>query len=242
MNPHRVTYAPGWGLADVSFEYADAYGRLTRVTRGTGTEARTTTYTWRPSDGFLGALTANTSPSTQTTFDLFDTVGRPLSATLPGGDVLKTHYDLNGNVDGITPPGRPLHGFLATAIDQLSTYTPPSASTAAGEPYATKYTYAPDGRATSKVLSRASTAVPQWHFTFDAADDAKGRPTTLVDDRASNMSVKFGYDDAGGSKKLNTLSWPASSSTPATVTLDSEVHDDRPRRRAAAGCRVPAVS
>jgi len=48
------------------------------------------------------------------------------TAAPDGSDVLFS-YDPNGNVTGITPPGKPEHTFDYSSIDLETMYTPPFA-------------------------------------------------------------------------------------------------------------------
>ena len=63
-------------------------------------------------------------------------MGRITQSTLPGNRTVGMAYDANSNVTGITPPGKPQHGFDYTAVDLTQRYNPP----AAGLPNATRNT------------------------------------------------------------------------------------------------------
>ncbi len=56
--------------------------------------------------------------------------GRVTQAALPGARTLNLAYDPNGNVTGITPPGRLEHGFQYTPVDRQAEYQPPPAGRA----------------------------------------------------------------------------------------------------------------
>jgi YD repeat-containing protein len=55
----------------------------------------------------------------------YDSAGRVKRQDLPGGRSVSYAYDGNGNLSTLTPPGRPAHGFLHTAVDLVEEYIPP---------------------------------------------------------------------------------------------------------------------
>ena len=88
------------GFAPTSYEY-DERGRLTKVTSGTGTEARTTTYAYDAKD----RLTSVTDPSGKEWRFEYDAAGRVVTQIGPGGQAVSYDYDKNGNLTSLTPPG-----------------------------------------------------------------------------------------------------------------------------------------
>ena len=54
-------------------------------------------------------------------------------------------YDANGNLSGLTPPGRPRTRFGYTPIDLLAQYTPPDVNPGSDQ---TQYSYNADRRLT----------------------------------------------------------------------------------------------
>jgi YD repeat-containing protein len=104
-------------LLPINFGY-DGHGRLSTITQGT--RVQNMAY---DSNGFLSSISDPLNLTTQFTRALD---GRLLSTTLPDGRVVSYSYDANGNVTSITPPGKSAHGFSYSAVDLVSTYTPPT--------------------------------------------------------------------------------------------------------------------
>lgn len=117
----RTTLRQFANLNASSFTY-DVRGRLATATRGTGIDARTTTFAYNPA-GFLSSIT---DPLTRVTSFVYDSAGRVTQQTLPGSLVIGYGYDASGNLTSITPPGRPAHVFAFTDVNQTSSYTPPT--------------------------------------------------------------------------------------------------------------------
>lgn len=123
----RLSISRVEGMEPTRFAY-DSAGRLTSVRQGTGADERTTTLAYG-TDGYLDAVTDALGDSTR--FD-HDSAGRRLAervygagAQTPEGEVLFS-YDRSGNTGSVTPPGRPVHAFTYTAVDQLASYAPPA--------------------------------------------------------------------------------------------------------------------
>ena len=55
----------------------------------------------------------------------YDPDGLVVEKRLPGERTIGFAYDENGNITGITPPGKPLHEFGYTPVDLLEGYNPP---------------------------------------------------------------------------------------------------------------------
>jgi RHS repeat-associated protein len=153
-------------LEPVAYSY-DTRGRLSTVTQGTGTSARTSTFAYNP-EGFLASVI---DPLTRTVSFGYDANGRVTSQTLPDLRVIQTTYDAKGNVASITPPSRPAHLFDYTPIDLEASYTPPALGS---DPVATTYTYNADRQLT--LVTR-----PDGQTLSLGYDTTTGRLVTLTE-------------------------------------------------------------
>ena len=81
---------------------------------------------WRYSYDGLGRLEVVSDSLHRKTRYTYDGGDRVVSKQLPGGQVVGYAYDANGNLTGLTPPGRPEHQFGYTPVDLNERYTPPS--------------------------------------------------------------------------------------------------------------------
>ncbi len=136
----RVVLEQITGVEPVSYGY-DASGRLTAVTLGSGTTARTATATYDAQ----GNLASFTDTVGRTQSFAYDAAGRVTRQILPDGRVIQYAYDANGNLISLTPPGRPAHAFSYTPVDLEAQYTPPPAGLAAPQ---TQYAYDLDNQLT----------------------------------------------------------------------------------------------
>jgi RHS repeat-associated protein len=109
------------GLLPVVFDYDDK-GRLTSVAQGTGDEVRRATFSY---DG-EGRIASATDTLKRTTRFEYDPVGRVKRQIFADDREILYAYDANGNLMAVTPPGRPVHNFDYTALDQPQSYLPPS--------------------------------------------------------------------------------------------------------------------
>lgn len=123
---HRVVRTHVAGIVhDVEYDWDDR-GRLRAVTQG----ERHTEYEYRESDGTLSKVKMQIGVDGET--PLFeehaigvDADGRPVELTYPDGAVLGLGYDGNGNLDELTPPGKPTHHSDHGPGDLIATYRPP---------------------------------------------------------------------------------------------------------------------
>ena len=129
----RVVQEQVTGLEAVSYTH-DALGRLSTITQGSGTAARTSTLNYNSKN----ELTNIQDPLLRNVGFAYDLAGRITTQTLPDTRVIGYSYDANGNVTGITPPGRPQHQFNYTPVDLESNYNPPDAGFS---PRNTQYAY-----------------------------------------------------------------------------------------------------
>src|SRR5439155_2248579 len=75
----------------------------------------------------LGNLTNIVDPLGRSTAFAYDPAGRITRATLPGDRIVQNSYDANGNLVGLSPPGRPVHSFSYSPVDLATRYAPPVA-------------------------------------------------------------------------------------------------------------------
>lgn len=187
----RLTQATIPGLATTAAQY-DTHGRLASISQGTGVDARTVTFTYRP-DGYLDAVT---DPLGREVSFEYDAVGRVTSQTLPDGRVVGYTYDANGNVTSITPPGRPAHEFTYTAIDLQQTYLPPNTQPPVPDPQ-TQYSYNIDRQL--ELITRPDGKTIQLDY------DTAGRVQTQTIERG-----QYGYTYNATTGNLQNISAPGS--------------------------------
>jgi YD repeat-containing protein len=184
-------YAAGSGFATTTFAYntaacpgggAGCGGRLTSITHASpiaGEAARTyqMKYDYSVDVGYLAGIVDPLNR--RTTFGAWngtsvtaigrDNQGRVTKTTLPDGSVVDVGFDLNGNANSVTPPGRSAHGLTTNARDLLTAYIPPQPTPTTLATKDTTYTY--DG---DRALS---TMVMPWD--------------------ATTRSLLYGYDSGG---------------------------------------------
>lgn len=177
-------------LAPVMRTY-DGRGRLSTITQGTGSEARTTSLTYNAAR-FLGTMV---DAAGRTVSFTYDAAGRVISQTLPDGRVIAFSYDANGNVTSITPPGRPSHGFDYTPVDLQSAYLPPQPQPPVASPQ-TLYQYNVDRQLTEIIRPDG--------LLIDFVYDPAGRLSQQV--LPGNQSVTYAYDPNTGN--LLTITAP----------------------------------
>ncbi|NRF69157.1 hypothetical protein HLB44_19360 [Aquincola sp. S2] len=116
----RPTVVQVGGLDAINYAY-DPQGRLQSVTQGSGATQRALTYSYDAK-----GLQTVTDALSQSVVYQRDLIGRPTQVTLPGNRQLGVGHDPNSNLAGLTPPGRPEHGFTYNKVDLETHYTPPS--------------------------------------------------------------------------------------------------------------------
>jgi RHS repeat-associated protein len=143
-----------------------------------------------------------------------DLLGRPTSTQLADSRLLGTGYDGDSNVTSVTLPSTEVHDFGYSAVDLLTSYTPPSLGSASP---ATSYTYdvdreltnllRPDGVSVTYGYDSAgrplTTTYPQGALTRTYSPTT-GLLATLV--AASGETTTYGYD--GFLKTATTWSGP----------------------------------
>lgn len=120
----RITESQLASLDPTTFEYTDGF--LTAVEQVDATNTRRTEFSYYEDghawEGFLKNMTD--SLSQVTTFE-YDSAGRITKKILPDLREIAYTYDDNGNLESITPPGKPVHSFDYTAANILDLYIPP---------------------------------------------------------------------------------------------------------------------
>jgi RHS repeat-associated protein len=171
----RVVHEQVVGLAPIIYGY-DSRGRLSSATIGTGSDARTFSFSYN-SDGYVAALT---DPLGRSASFSQDAAGRMVQQTFPDGRDILYAYDANGNLTMVTPPGRPAHAFSYSSVNLLAAYAPPNVGMGTTE---TQYTYNADWQ-----LVRATLPDGQ---TVDISYDSAGRLSTLT---LPNGQEDYTYD------------------------------------------------
>lgn len=171
------------GLLDITYGY-DSHGRLGSATQG----SRTTTYAYDSQ----GRLASATDPLGRISQTQYDAANRPTVQTFPDGRQARAQYDANGNLQSLTPPGRPAHGFAHTATDLTARYTPPDVGAGTNK---TDYAYDLD-----QALTQTSRPDGQ---SIQLAYDSAGRLQTLTTPEGGST---YGYSATTG--KLASLAAP----------------------------------
>jgi RHS repeat-associated protein len=173
------------GLEPVNYGY-DSRGRLTTVTQGSGAVSRSASVLYN-AQGYIDRFT---DPAGQSTHFVYDQAGRVNRQTLSDGRIITWSYDANGNVIGLTPPGRPTHTFTYTPVDLEERYNPPSAGLPVSH---TQYAYNLDKQLTT--ITRPDGQAITLGY------DAAGRTSTIT---LPNGSIVLGYSATGRLASLNT--------------------------------------
>ena len=140
-------------------------------------------------DGFVESIL---DAENRTQSFIYDNAGRVTTQTLPDGREITWSYDANGNVIGITPPGRPNHSFNYTPVDLEEQYTPPSV-TGVPTPF-TRYAYNLDKQLTT--ITRPDGQLIELGY------DSAGRPSGVT---TPSRSITYGYSPTTGQlTSLNT--------------------------------------
>lgn len=161
------------GIDPVRMSY-DARGRLASVAQGTGSDERTTTFSYNAA-GYLASATDALGQSGSLSYD---PAGRVLAQTLANSSVIDFAYDANGNLTSLAPPGKPAHGFTYNAGNLATAYTPPAVAGSGAN--STTYAYNADKQVTQ--ITRPDGGVLDYGY------DAAGRLSTL-----SIPAGQYGY-------------------------------------------------
>ena len=178
----------------------DANRRVQNISIGTGMDKRETVLTYYDTGAMNGELHTITNAIGQTASFEYDNNGRITKQIMPDLREIIYTYDANGNLTSLTPPGRPVHNFDYTGMDQESQYTPPSL-TGITAPQ-TQYTYNLDEQITQ--ITRPDGQIITLNYNANTGKlDNKVTPTG---------TYSYGYDASTG--KLNHIT------SPAGITLD----------------------
>ncbi|MGH7164138.1 MAG: kelch repeat-containing protein [Nitrospiraceae bacterium] len=187
----RVLQEQVAGLEPVAYTY-DALGRLSTITQGGGTEARTSTLSYNTKNELISI----TDPLSRTVGFAYDLAGRITTQTLPDTRTIGYAYDANGNVTSITPPGKPAHTFSYTPVDLEADYMPPDVGFT---PKNTTYSYNLDRQLT--LVTRPDGQTLQLGY-----EPTGGRLTTLT--LPGPQTLTYAYSPTTGN--LSTITAPGS--------------------------------
>jgi len=167
------------GLAPVTLTY-DGRGRVATYTQGTGSDARSYSFTYDESGNpqtVSGPLSWNLAFG-------HDDAGRITELVLPGGRQISYTYDAGGNLTSVVPPGQPAHVFTYTAVGQTGTYDPPDTGITDDR---TLCTFNPDRQLTH--IDRPDSGGIEFDY------DSGGRLTSAT---FPHGNVSYGYDLSTG--------------------------------------------
>ncbi len=188
------------GLAAIEFNY-DARGRLARIVQGEGDEQREVLLDYDEA-GFLDLIQ---DPIGRVTTFINDPVGRPILQARPDDEMITMGYDANGNLDTLTPPNKPEHGFDYSVLDQQSLYAPPDIGLDIEQ---TTYNYdgerrllnmlRPDGLnvalsyLSGDLISNIQLNHGSHAITYHDTNLSSSRPATITS--PGGVTLEFGYD------------------------------------------------
>ncbi len=166
-------------LEPVNYQY-DERGRLILISRGAGTDARTTTSEYGPG----GSVSRLTNALDETARLSYDALERVESLTLPDSQAIGFSHDGDGLLSGVTPPGRSAHVTDYAPTGLPSALVPPPLGT---DTTSRKIVYNADRQPTrvTRMDGRA------FEFDYDSA----GRLTGLTGPRGR---IAYAYDPVTG--------------------------------------------
>src|SRR5215210_814356 len=187
----RVVKVQVGEVLPVCYGYDDQ-GRLETITRGTGPDIRSFTFTYDAA----GYLETTTPPLRYTTGFSYDEAGRVKTMTRPDGKVVGYSFDANGNLSSLTPSGRPSHAFPDfTPVNLISEYDPPDVDGMPDDETFYKYT---KDRQLRQITGPEGTTVVAGY------DPPSGRLDTLT--LPNGQVVRFTYyPNSGNLKSITTL-------------------------------------
>jgi RHS repeat-associated protein len=162
----------------------DGRGRVTEAAVG----GRVTRYAYDS----LDRVTEFTDVLGRTTHFAHNDMNQLIRRDLPDGRQISIAYDHNGNVTSVTPPSRPVHGFVNNAAGQVTTYTAPDAGAGPAE---VRYSYDSAGRPVT--ITRPDSSV--FRIAYNAADFNE------VVVLPGNDTLKVIRDPASGNVTQSTL-------------------------------------
>ena len=204
----------------VIYSYDDR-GRLSSITQGQGSEARSTGFSYNNSD-YLSEIQ---DPEGRTFGFEYDEAGRVTKKIMPDNREANYTYDASGNISAITPPGRSAHESEYTEVDLEARYNPPSLGAGV---YDTRYSYnldkqllktkRPGGSEASYQYDSAgrvqSIAIPEGDFAFNY-DPVTGKLGSILS--PYNVTTSFTHD--GFLPK--SVTWSGAVSGSMSVDYDS---------------------
>jgi RHS repeat-associated protein len=198
--------------SETKFIAYDARGRVSSMTKGTGTDARVTGFSYNAE----GLLSEVRDPGGRRTGYEYDSAGRVLRKTLPDGRDVRFTYNANGRMTSLTPPNQPAHAFGYTLLDAEASYTPPTLGPA---PVATRFDYDLDGQLTRVTRPDDETI----NFSYDAG----GRLTGVVSPRGQYV---YRHEDGTGNFKAvegpvpgDSISFTYDGSLPLSTTWSGAI-------------------
>ena len=115
-------------------------------------------------------------------------------------------YDKNGNVETITPPGRPAHIFTYTDVDLQEDYEPPNVGTSVNN---TTYAYNLDKQL--KLITRPDGKTISYNYDdggrLDILTIPRGQTTYTYDETTGNLRLIKAPD--GGTLDYNLRRFPS---------------------------------
>lgn len=211
------TGAPGVELTQ--FNYDPLTGKLMTLEVG----SRVTSFEYDTGSGpTKGTLKRVTDALEQETNYTRDSLGRVLEVTSPDNKVTAFGWDANGNLEGVTPPGQPLHVQTFDALNQRRTYVPPALQGVSN--VTTVYTpdadrnpssvQRPDGTSLTFVydsqgrLDGVQTPSGLFDYQYYAASPPPGGAPGAVQQISTPDGVSLSYTYDGPLVKTETLSAP----------------------------------
>lgn len=210
-----VTSSRDGTFAETTYGH-DPRGRLTTITVGSGSSARTTTIEY----GIDGYVAAVHGAGRTTSFD-HDATGRVLTTTLPDSERTSATYDPTGNLATLTPPDRPAHAFDYTDGGVVHRYRPPDVDAASDGATTNEHnldrqptvTHLPDGRDVTygyDAFGRAETVAVARGTTVLAYSATTGEVTGVSGPDGQSVTVTY---DTGQPVTFATSGVVASSAT-----------------------------
>lgn len=219
-------------LTPTVFSYSNE--NLISITQG----SRVTSFNYSSVTGLLNSII---NPLNQTTSFVYDSGDRVTSVVFPDLRVVNYTYNSNGDIQSVTPAGRPAHVYNYGINELLSSYVPPLIS---GIPnVSTTYTYnsdnqllqivRPDGQTITNTYNGSSgklttITTPQRVINFTHGGSSTGTPSMAMS-YGSGKSLSFSYwvDELNsirtdyGDSKYSIYSWSRNTTGYAYIKSDT---------------------
>ncbi len=204
------------GIETTQFDYDQVNGKLLTIQQG----ARLTSFGYESASGpTKGTLKSVTDALQQETTYSRDSLGRVTEVTSPDDKVTGFGWDANSNLEGVVPPGKPLHAQSFDALNQRRTYAPPALQNVSN--VTTVYTpdqdrnplnvQRPDGNSlmfvydTTGKLDGVQTPTGLFDYQYYSAAPAVGGSPGAVRQIATPAGVSLSYTYDGPLVKSETL-------------------------------------